>query len=173
MLANYLFMMLSGHDTDTSLKAHFIGSMSDRDVEFNVVDTKTKKIIDDFGTWSTNGNIDVSFPIIRKSVYRVRISSYGMLTHAFLIEMTPGRSVNMGNVNAFLGDVNGDNLIDQRDIYLIKKYKGVKKGSKRWYFPYDEDDCSGRDCDFNNDDVVDYKDLRVAYDNLGKRGSRK
>ena len=160
---------------ETDFKACFIGTLSDRDVALRVVDTKSNKVIDDFVTQSRNGKIDTSFPIRQKSIYRVRVASFGMLTHAFLIEMTPGRKVDMGRINAFLGDVNEDNVIDQRDLDLISRYREVKAGSDRWIFGdgKNKGDRAGGNCDFNGDNIIDQKDYKIAFDNVGKRGSLK
>ena len=158
---------------ETNFKARFQGLLSDRGLDLYVVDVKNNQLIDDFGVVTKNGLVDTSLPIKRKSIYRIRVSSFGMLTHAFRIEMSPGKAVDMGKVLAYLGETDGNNVIDKRDIDLIRRYRGVKTGSKRWDFGDNDADRAGEACDFNNDKVVDDKDYRIAYDNLGKRGSLK
>ncbi len=156
---------------ETGFKARLIGGLSDRGVTFKVINTKSKGLVEEFTANTVNGQIDTSFAIKAKGKYRIRISSFGMLTHAFLLELTPGQPVNLGDINAFLGDVNGDNRVDQKDLSLIKSFLGVKSTSPVWIAGYEKSECPGSDCDLNADDVVDKKDFQIAYDNLGKRGS--
>ncbi len=172
-LAFFILMSKNTLTEETNFRARLIGVLSDRDVEIHVVDTKSNRLVDDFVTTSRNGQVVTSLPIKRKSIYRIRVTSFGMLTHTFLIQMSPGRSVNMGRINAFLGDVNGDNVIDKRDLDLIARYRGVISGSKRWTFGDADAERFGEDCDLNNDKVIDDKDYKIAFDNVGKRGSRK
>ena len=152
-------------------KGKLIGCLSDRNVTFNISNPKTKKSVDEFVTKTVNGQVDTVFEVPAKAKYRVRVSSFGMLTHAFLLEITPGREANMGTINAFLGDVNGDNRIDNKDTALIESFLGVESSSPVWDAGYEKSVCPGSDCDLNGDNVIDKKDLRIAQDNLGKRGS--
>ena len=156
---------------EMSFKARLIGCLSDRDVTFSISNVKSKKGTEEFASRTLNGQIDTSFLIKTKGKYRIRISSLGMLTHAFILDLTPGRSVNLGKINAFLGDVNGDNRIDKKDIALIQSFLGVTSSSKVWNTGFEKPPCPAYYCDLNHDNVIDRLDLRIAFDNLGKRGS--
>lgn len=57
-----------------------------------------------------------------------------------------------------MGDVNGDGIIDQRDIDILKVAYGTRKGDPR----YDEA------CDLNKDGLVNVSDLNIATGNYGK-----
>jgi len=57
-----------------------------------------------------------------------------------------------------MGDVNGDGVIDQKDIDLLKVAFGTQKGESGYV----------EACDLNHDGVIDYKDLTKASSNYGK-----
>jgi uncharacterized protein (DUF2141 family) len=57
-----------------------------------------------------------------------------------------------------LGDVNGDGVIDQTDIDLIRAAFGSSPGSINW----------NPNADLNGDGRVDMRDLGIASNNIGK-----
>jgi len=57
-----------------------------------------------------------------------------------------------------MGDVNGDGIIDQKDIDLIKSANGTRKGEPGYVEVYD----------LNHDGVIDVTDLTKASSNYGK-----
>ncbi len=61
-----------------------------------------------------------------------------------------------------VGDVNGDGLVDIRDIALATFPFGERPGRPRWlpYGPY---------ADINNDEMVDVRDLAIIAGNFGRR----
>jgi len=57
-----------------------------------------------------------------------------------------------------MGDINGDGVIDKKDVDLIKKAYGSRPGDPNW----------NPNCDLNGDGVVDLKDLYILASNFGK-----
>ena len=57
-----------------------------------------------------------------------------------------------------MGDVNGDGIIDQKDIDLLKAAFGTVRGDPRY----------NEACDLNHDGVIDYRDIAIASRNYGK-----
>jgi hypothetical protein len=57
-----------------------------------------------------------------------------------------------------MGDVNGDGIIDQKDMDLLKSAYGAKKGEARYNEVYD----------LNHDGVIDTKDLAILGRSYGK-----
>ncbi len=58
-----------------------------------------------------------------------------------------------------VGDVNGDGIVDFRDLYALGRAYGSVSGSG---------DNWNRECDFNRDNKVDYLDLSALLKNYGK-----
>ena len=57
-----------------------------------------------------------------------------------------------------MGDVNGDGVIDMKDLDLFKVAYYTKPGDPNW----------NPDCDFNGDGTVNYKDFFILAANFGK-----
>ncbi len=173
MFPHYFCLLFTSGDQGSIavLDSSFIGLLSDRAVTFRIETFPKRGFVEEFSTKTLKGRSSADFKIPKKGTYRLMISARGMLTHACLLTLSPGKITKMGKVNAFLGDVNGDNYIDKLDIALINNFDGVRARSDRWIFGDLDTPNSGRDCDLNGDNVVDKKDYRIASDNLGKRGS--
>jgi hypothetical protein len=65
-----------------------------------------------------------------------------------------------GPVFALVGDVNGDGIVDLKDVYIVGKAYGSYPGHPKW----------NPAADLNGDLKVDLKDFVIVVSNFGKTG---
>lgn len=71
------------------------------------------------------------------------------------------------------GDIDGNNVINEKDVDIVKEALGVKLGDPQWTedMNWNLSMRPGSCFDFNKDNAVDEKDLAIVQANLGKRGA--
>jgi hypothetical protein len=169
----FLTMLSSGTKSTpvpfAGLTFHALGGMSDRSITIRIAN-QYKAPLDEFLNRPEDGLSDVAFENLKTGTYLIKFAAPGMLIKQISVTLEPGKTNHFGNIDTWLGDINGDNVIDTKDTSILKRYLGAASGSDLWRIGDFEDDYSGSDCDLNNDNVVDSVDLAIATANLGKVG---
>ncbi len=160
---------LTGTGGRAGLQFNALGTLSDRPVYLGLKNQYGSPI-ENFLSTSINGNSDVDLNASTTGTYLVTISAAGMLRKQISVTLTPGSNNNIGTVATYLGDINGDNVINSSDLALITKYLGVASGSDRWIYGDEDDKFCGSNCDLNGDGTVSSADYAIANSNLGQVG---
>lgn len=92
--------------------------------------------------------------------YTAYIKSQTSLTASTTFSAKP-TTTNLGTVNLLVGDINEDNLIDQKDRDILMKAYGSRPGSTNW----------NEIADFNWDQVINAADLAYITKNMNKDGA--
>jgi parallel beta-helix repeat protein len=102
-------------------------------------------------TWYTTG--------IAKGNYTITVS----ITHATNETYTEDNTYFCDVVVSILGDINGDERVDIKDLVLVLNANGKYKGHPEW-----NENVLRRNADVNNDDKVDIKDLVLVIKHFGE-----
>ncbi len=158
-----------GTGSSAGLQLNALGSLSDRNLLLSLTNQYGSPL-DEYFNDTVGGLSDLEFDISSSGTYFVTISGQGMLRKKISVTLVPGSTANIGNVATYLGDINGDNIIDSADTAAINSYLGVSSGTNRWIYGDSGSDVCGRDCDLNNDGIVNSADLAIATANLNRVG---
>ncbi len=146
-----------------------LNGLSDRTIKLSLTNQYGSPI-EDFYSRTASGLTDTSFDVASSGTYYLTISGQSMLRKKISISLTPGSLSNIGTVSTYLGDVNGDNVINSADTALISNYLGVSTGSTRWVSGDETLSWTAEDCDLNGDGTVNTTDLAIAQANLNVVG---
>ncbi|MBW7928288.1 MAG: hypothetical protein H3C58_09430 [Fimbriimonadaceae bacterium] len=144
------------------------GLQKDNPVEIYLTDQAGKLLY----RWSTNitndNHLFLALPNASPGEYRLVFEAAGALSLPLTVQVKD-KPYAWGALPWKFGDANGDRIIDQKDLDLIKRLRGVDRNHPAWFWPQ-ELGVRGLTLDFNLDGVVDDKDLAIARRNMGARG---
>ena len=92
--------------------------------------------------------------------YTAYVKGQVTLTASTTFTVKPAVS-NLGTVNLLVGDLNDDNLVDQKDRDIFMKAFGSRPGAAKW----------NELADFNWDQVINTSDLAFLTKNMNKNGA--
>lgn len=91
--------------------------------------------------------------------YTAYIKGQTTLTAASTFTVKPAES-NIGTINLLAGDLNDDNIVDQKDREILLAAFGSKEGSSKW----------NPSADLNMDGIINTYDLAYITKNMNKSG---
>ncbi len=157
-----------GLDGQAGLKFRALGTLSDRNLLVSLTN-QFGSPIEEYYSPTDSGWSDIGFDV-SSGTYYLTISGQSMLRKKISVTLVAGSLSNIGSVTTYLGDVNGDNIINSSDTSQITNYLGVSSGSSRWDAGDETLSVIGKDCDLNGDGTVNSTDLSIAQANLNVVG---
>ena len=122
-----------GSGPGAGLKFNALGLMSDRELLLKL-SNQYGAPVEEFSNMTSNGQTDTDFEVTSSGTYNLKISGKGFLSKTIPITLVVNSIANLGNVELYKGDINGDNIINPTDISLITSYLGVTSSSDLWHF---------------------------------------